>query len=129
MNVPCLGLQASTWLSYTYLFVRMLKNPLVYGIGWEELRVRPAARRSRGYHLHYHLPKPTKLQTLKPLNPKKSCPARSLREVVRLTMLPLMLPHQADPRLAAKRRAFIENAARELERTKMCRFDSNSGQL
>jgi len=65
--------EASTWLSYTYLFVRMLKNPLVYGIGWEELR--------------------------------------------------------ADPRLAAKRRAFIENAARELERTKMCRFDSNSGQL
>ncbi|CAK0786311.1 hypothetical protein CVIRNUC_009524 [Coccomyxa viridis] len=29
--------EACTWLSYTYLFVRMLKNPLAYGIAWEEI--------------------------------------------------------------------------------------------
>lgn len=29
--------EASTWLGYTYLFVRMLKNPLVYGMSWEEV--------------------------------------------------------------------------------------------
>eukprot|EP00803_Ostreobium_quekettii_P005866 evm.model.scf_17.6 EVM.evm.TU.scf_17.6 scf_17:76728-98390(+) len=27
--------EAITWLSYTYLFVRMLQNPLPYGISWE----------------------------------------------------------------------------------------------
>jgi len=65
--------EASVWMSYTYLFVRMLKNPLVYGIGWDELR--------------------------------------------------------ADPRLAAKRRAFIQHAAEQLEKSKMCRYDSASGNL
>ncbi|SCU98656.1 LAMI_0F15720g1_1 [Lachancea mirantina] len=29
------------WLGYTYLFVRMLKNPLVYGINWDEFRDDP----------------------------------------------------------------------------------------
>jgi len=29
------------WLSYTYLFVRMLRNPLAYGVGWEELTADP----------------------------------------------------------------------------------------
>ncbi|CAL8464110.1 g3645 [Coccomyxa elongata] len=29
--------EACAWLSYTYLFVRMLKNPLAYGVPWEEL--------------------------------------------------------------------------------------------
>jgi activating signal cointegrator complex subunit 3 len=29
--------EACTWLGYTYLFVRMLKNPLVYGMTWEEV--------------------------------------------------------------------------------------------
>ena len=29
--------EASAWLSYTYLFVRMLRNPLAYGVPWEEL--------------------------------------------------------------------------------------------
>jgi activating signal cointegrator complex subunit 3 len=29
--------EACAWLSYTYLFVRMLKNPLAYGVSWEEL--------------------------------------------------------------------------------------------
>ena len=33
--------EACTWLSYTYLFVRMLKNPLAYGIAWEELASDP----------------------------------------------------------------------------------------
>lgn len=31
--------EAIAWLGYTYLFVRMLKNPLVYGMSWEEVRM------------------------------------------------------------------------------------------
>ena len=31
--------EASTWLGYTYLFVCILKNPLVYGMSWEEVRI------------------------------------------------------------------------------------------
>ena len=33
--------EASLWLSYTYLFVRMLKNPLAYGVPWHELSADP----------------------------------------------------------------------------------------
>ena len=33
--------EAVRWLSYTYLYVRMRKNPLVYGIGHQELRDDP----------------------------------------------------------------------------------------
>jgi replicative superfamily II helicase len=38
----CLGTvtnidEAVTWLSYTYLYIRMKKNPMVYGITYEEL--------------------------------------------------------------------------------------------
>eukprot|EP00941_MAST-03F_sp_MAST-3F-sp1_P004675 g4675.t1 len=33
--------EAVEWLSYTYLFVRMLRNPMVYGIGYEEKEVDP----------------------------------------------------------------------------------------
>ena len=33
--------EAVAWLSYTYLFVRMLKNPMVYGISYEERQMDP----------------------------------------------------------------------------------------
>ena len=33
--------EACAWLSYTYLFVRMLKNPLAYGVPWEEIASDP----------------------------------------------------------------------------------------
>lgn len=65
--------EAAAWLGYTYLFVRMQKNPLAYGVGWEEVA--------------------------------------------------------ADPRLEARRRSLIIDAARELERCKMARFDERSGHL
>lgn len=29
--------EACAWLGYTYLFIRMRTNPLVYGIAWEEV--------------------------------------------------------------------------------------------
>jgi activating signal cointegrator complex subunit 3 len=29
--------EAINWLKYTYLFIRMRRNPLVYGIGWDEV--------------------------------------------------------------------------------------------
>ena len=35
------------WLSYTYLFVRMRKNPLVYGIGYKELKEDPMLMQRR----------------------------------------------------------------------------------
>ena len=33
--------EAVTWLSYTYLHVRMRKNPLVYGVNYAEVRDDP----------------------------------------------------------------------------------------
>jgi activating signal cointegrator complex subunit 3 len=33
--------EAVQWLSYTYLYTRMLKNPLMYGITWQELQQDP----------------------------------------------------------------------------------------
>lgn len=65
--------EAIAWLGYTYLYVRMRRNPLSYGIIWEELA--------------------------------------------------------AEPDLMSKRRQFITDAARELERCKMARFDERSGNL
>ena len=29
------------WLSYTYLYVRMCRNPLVYGIPWDQKEADP----------------------------------------------------------------------------------------
>lgn len=65
--------EAVAWLGYTYLFVRMKKNPLAYGIPWDELAI--------------------------------------------------------EPELLERRRTLITNAARELERCKMARFDERSGNL
>ena len=45
--------EASLWLSYTYLFVRMLRNPLAYGVGWEELTADPRLEgRRSAFTLH-----------------------------------------------------------------------------
>ena len=63
--------EAVAWLGYTYLYVRMRRNPLSYGIDWEAL--------------------------------------------------------QDDPSLAGHRRTLIVNAARQLDATKMVRFDERSG--
>ena len=49
--------EASLWLSYTYLFVRMLRNPLAYGVGWEELTADPRLEGRR-----YPTPTPRPLQ-------------------------------------------------------------------
>ena len=41
--------EAAQWLGYTYLFVRMMRNPLAYGVPWAELAADPrleARRRS-----------------------------------------------------------------------------------
>ncbi|PQM33209.1 hypothetical protein Pyn_14185 [Prunus yedoensis var. nudiflora] len=34
--------EACAWLGYTYLFIRMRLNPLVYGIGWDEVVADPS---------------------------------------------------------------------------------------
>ncbi|KAI5648293.1 hypothetical protein M9H77_34298 [Catharanthus roseus] len=34
--------EACAWLGYTYLFIRMKKNPLAYGIGWDEVIADPS---------------------------------------------------------------------------------------
>ncbi|RYY32345.1 hypothetical protein EON62_05465, partial [archaeon] len=36
--------EAVSWLAYTYLFVRMLRNPLVYGFTWADLESDPMLR-------------------------------------------------------------------------------------
>lgn len=61
------------WLGYTYLAVRMRKNPLAYGISWEEFSL--------------------------------------------------------DPDLLEYRRKLISEAARELDRARMVRFDERSGNI
>ena len=33
--------EAIAWLSYTYLYVRMMQNPLPYGLSWQELAADP----------------------------------------------------------------------------------------
>eukprot|EP00898_Chlorokybus_atmophyticus_P000832 jgi/Chlat1/174/Chrsp1S03247 len=65
--------EAATWLSYTYLFVRMPRNPLHYAVTWEEIAM--------------------------------------------------------DPNLTGRCKALITDAARELDRSKMMRFDEQSGNL
>ncbi|KAH0984295.1 hypothetical protein GBA52_011472 [Prunus armeniaca] len=34
--------EACEWLGYTYLFIRMRLNPLMYGIGWDEVVADPS---------------------------------------------------------------------------------------
>ncbi|PQQ17082.1 DExH-box ATP-dependent RNA helicase DExH14-like [Prunus yedoensis var. nudiflora] len=34
--------EACEWLGYMYLFIRMRLNPLVYGIGWDEVVADPS---------------------------------------------------------------------------------------
>ena len=33
--------EACTWLGYTYLYVRMMRNPLAYGLKWEDVERDP----------------------------------------------------------------------------------------
>ena len=63
--------EAIVWLSYTYLYVRMRKNPQVYGIKYQELR--------------------------------------------------------EDNTLVAKRRAIINDAAKNLDKARMIRYDESNG--
>ena len=44
--------EAVTWLSYTYLFVRMCRNPLAYGIPWEQKESDPSLARWRTELVH-----------------------------------------------------------------------------
>ncbi len=39
--------EAIRWLSYTYLYTRMRKNPLPYGVSWEELMADPTLEAAR----------------------------------------------------------------------------------
>lgn len=39
--------EAVDWLSYTYLFVRILKNPTAYGVSPEQIQMDPALHRHR----------------------------------------------------------------------------------
>ena len=43
---------AATWLGYTYLFIRMLRNPVLYGISVEDLEADPLLQRHRGSLVH-----------------------------------------------------------------------------
>ena len=47
--------EAMAWLSYTYLYVRMLKNPLPYGVSWQELTADPRLDGRRRDHPYMRL--------------------------------------------------------------------------
>ncbi|KAJ3152645.1 activating signal cointegrator 1 complex subunit [Geranomyces variabilis] len=53
----CLGTvtnmdEAIRWLSYTYLYARMLKNPFQYGLSWAELQEDPTLQKRRRDLIH-----------------------------------------------------------------------------
>ena len=39
--------EAAIWLSYTYLFIRMLRNPNIYGISYDEIKIDPVLMQRR----------------------------------------------------------------------------------
>ena len=39
--------EACRWLSYTYLYVRMGRNPLAYGVTWDQVAMDPTLREAR----------------------------------------------------------------------------------
>jgi pre-mRNA-splicing helicase BRR2 len=43
---------ASNWLAYTYLYVRMLKNPTLYGVSADELEADPTLEKRRADLIH-----------------------------------------------------------------------------
>ncbi|UPQ98040.1 pre-mRNA splicing helicase BRR2 [Chloropicon primus] len=43
---------ATTWLGYTYLFIRMLRNPILYSISVDELERDPLLQQHRGNLIH-----------------------------------------------------------------------------
>eukprot|EP00947_MAST-08B_sp_MAST-8B-sp1_P000678 g678.t1 len=44
--------EAVAWLSYTYLYVRMMRNPLAYGIPWDEREADPTLEQRRRELIH-----------------------------------------------------------------------------
>lgn len=150
--------EASQWLSYTYLYTRMTQNPLAYGISWEELSADPPLEGHRwglwcvcvcvcvirgtgggggGRWLVFWRcvgpqgaagccaavsgslwgPQGARERGLLPATPSTAPKRRGLSPA---TPLPASQP---------RRRKLITEAARELERSKMARFDERSGNL
>ena len=105
--------EACTWLSYTYLFVRMLKNPLAYGIAWEEIAGDP---RLEGH--------------------RKTLITTAARQLEKWEPLHLTQP-SATPRIVISAAEGPSTAvigpqrleSRSERRCKMARFDERSGQL
>jgi len=121
--------EASTWLGYTYLFVRILKNPLVYGMSWEEVRI---------------LTTDSNLNTVIVFSFFFSLISFILiwstwnvrwQDVIMpvwgfcVLLIFLMLQAMIHPGLTAKREALIIDAARELANAKMMSSDEKSGNL
>jgi pre-mRNA-splicing helicase BRR2 len=44
--------EACTWLGYTYLYIRMLRNPLLYGVGISALEEDPLLEERRADLIH-----------------------------------------------------------------------------
>lgn len=43
--------EALAWLSYSYLHVRMARNPLAYGLSWNDLLADPTLEGARLKHI------------------------------------------------------------------------------
>ncbi|KAH0984510.1 hypothetical protein GBA52_011687 [Prunus armeniaca] len=61
--------EACEWLGYTYLFIRMRLNPLMYGIGWDEV-IDMVAHSSEIEHIVVRDEEQNELETLV----RSSCP-------------------------------------------------------
>ncbi|CAI7794743.1 unnamed protein product [Closterium sp. NIES-54] len=112
--------EASAWLGYTYLFVRMQANPLAYGMTWQDVSagvIWGCAGSRVSAWLGY-----TYLFVRMQANPLAY---GMMWQDVSLTWEAVAM----DPGLVARRQALITEAARSLDRAKMMRFDERSGQL
>ena len=116
--------EASQWLSYTYLFVRMLQNPLAYGVAWEQLAEDPRLER----HRQGTPPRQTRTPLAPSLCPLPSDSPRPYYIWPLFSSAQLVSrrpPHTHTP-LAA---GLIREAARALDRSRMIRFDERSGNM
>jgi len=112
--------EALQWLTYTYLSVRMTRNPLAYGLTMEDTAVGAAAPPSRTHSTSTHpcgalsCATPTRLPAHPPTSPQMHRP-------------PVPLPVQIDPSLEAHRRKLLTVAAGTLKECKMAVYDDRSG--
>ncbi len=150
--------EAVAWLSYTYLYIRMVKNPLVYGLTYQDLAVsvdgscaglvgQPSGKCTLTSFMkvvcHVELMctmigemQYDNLHSLDKLlvacNGCWSIQTWFVTLVIEhagLMLAMLRSPPQMDPTLEAHKRALVTQAAAQLKESQMAVFDEKSGNL